>query len=114
MYSSIDEHISSFPKEKQEILVKIRKTIHEACPEAIEAMSYGVPAFKLKNKDVALYAAFKKHIGFYPTPKVIDAFEKETKLYRTGKGTLQFPLEKPIPWDLIKKMVRYRENEITS
>lgn len=111
---TIDNYIKTFPKDVQSILEKIKKTIKRTTPNAEECLVYKVPAFKLNGKNLVMFAAFKNHIGFYPTPTVIDAFEKETKPYRTGKGTMQFPLDKPIPYDLIEKIVRFRAQEITS
>ena len=109
-YNTIDEYIKTFPKEIQDDLESLRKTIHETAPTATEAISYQMPTFKL-NGNLVHFAAFKKHIGFFPAPSGIDAFEKELKIYRTGKGTLQFPLDKPIPMELIVKIVKYRVSE---
>jgi uncharacterized protein YdhG (YjbR/CyaY superfamily) len=107
---SIDEYISGFPEEIQQKLKKIRQVIKETAPEAQEAISYNMPTFKF-NGNLVHFAAFNDHIGFFPTPSGINAFKKELSLYSTSKGTIRFPLDKPIPFDLIKKIVKFRVNE---
>ena len=107
-YKTVDEYISTFPKDIQSILKKFRQTIQKEAPKSIETISYGMPTFKLNGKNLVHFAAFKHHLGFFPTPSGIDALEKETKPYRTGKGTMQFPFDKPVPWELIKKVVKFR------
>ncbi len=107
---SIDEYISEFPKEVQDILEKMRKVIQEAAPDAEEAISYGMPTFKL-NGNLVHFAAYKNHIGFYPTPSGIEAFEEEISEYKSSKGAVQFPLDKSIPYDLVEKIVIFRVNE---
>ena len=109
-YKTIDEYIKSFPEDIQIILKKIRQTIRKAAPEAAEVISYQMPAFKL-NGNLVWFAAFKNHIGFYPIPSGMEAFKEEVSLYVAGKGTLQFPLDKPIPYDLIEKIVTFRAKE---
>jgi uncharacterized protein YdhG (YjbR/CyaY superfamily) len=109
-YRDIDEYIASFPGDVQERLQRIRRLIHETAPEAREAMSYGVPAFKLKGNLVA-FAAFKRHIGLYPEPSAIEAFKEELSDYDTARGTIRFPLDKPIPYDLIEEIVEFRVRE---
>ncbi len=109
-YKNIDEYINSFPLNIQTMLEKMRQTIHKAAPEAVEAISYQMPAFKL-NGNLVYFAAFKKHIGFYPAPSGIESFKKELSPYITGKGTIQFPLDQTIPFDLVEKVVRYRVKE---
>jgi uncharacterized protein YdhG (YjbR/CyaY superfamily) len=109
-YKTIDEYIATFPKDIQIILQKIRQIIHEAAPEAKEAISYQMPTFKL-NGNLVHFAAFKSHIGFYPTPSGTEAFQKEISPYKSGKGSIQFPLDKPISYDLIKKIVLFRVKE---
>ena len=106
----IDEYIAGFPKDIREILEKIRATIRKAAPEAEEAISYGMPAFKL-NGYLVYFAAYKKHIGFYPVPTGIEAFKKELSAYKGAKGSVQFPLDKPMPLDLISKIVKFRVKE---
>lgn len=109
-YKTIDEYLKAFPEEIQSILGKIRKTIRKAAPDAVEAISYQMPTFKL-NGNLVHFAAFRNHIGFYPVPSGIDAFKKELAPYIAGKGTLRFPLDKPIPYDLIEKIVVFRAKE---
>ncbi len=108
--NTIDEYIGTFPEDVQQILEKIRQTIHEAAPEAVEAISYQMPTFKL-NGNLVHFAAFKHHIGFYPTPSGIEAFKKELSQYSGAKGSVQFPLDKPIPYDLVQKITRFRVKE---
>lgn len=104
---NIDDYIAEFSESTQVILNKVRKVIREVAPDATEAISYGMPTFKL-NGNLVHFAAFKNHIGIYPTPSGIDAFNDEVSQYRTGKGTIQFPLDKPIPYDLIERITKYR------
>jgi uncharacterized protein YdhG (YjbR/CyaY superfamily) len=113
-FKNVDEYIRSFPPDVQKILEQLRKTIREVAPEADEAISYGMPTFKL-NGNLVHFAAFKSHIGFYPTPSGIEAFEKELAPYKHAKGSVQFPINKPVPLDLVRKIVKYRVKEsITS
>ena len=107
---TIAEYIAAFPDEIQEILEKIRMTIRQAAPEAQETVSYQMPTFTLKGILVH-FAAHKKHIGFYPTPTGIEKFKKELSFYEGAKGSVQFPLEKPIPYELISKIVKFRVKE---
>ncbi len=109
-FANINEYISAFPVEIKITLEQIRLTIQQAAPEAKEAIKYGMPTFVL-NGNLVHFAAFKNHIGFYPAPSGIDAFIDELAVYRTGKGTIQFPLNIPIPFDLINKVVKFRANE---
>ena len=104
---NIDEYISRFPDDIQQILEKLRATIRTAAPEAEETISYQMPAFRL-NGILVYFAAFKDHIGFFPTSSPIVAFEKDLAPYRHSKGGVQFPLDEPIPFELIKKIVKYR------
>ena len=109
-FKTIDEYIKTFPEDVQRILKKMRKTIRNAAPEAAEAISYQMPAFKL-NGALVYFAAFKNHIGFYPTSSGIEEFKKELSPYKGGKGSVQFPIKKPIPYDLLKKIVIFRMKE---
>lgn len=109
-YKNIDEYINSFPPEIQTILGKLRQTIRDSAPGAVEAISYQMPAFKL-NGILLYFAAHKGHIGFYPLASAIEAFRKELAPYKCSKGTVQFPLDKPLPVELIKKMVAFRAEE---
>lgn len=104
---NIDEYIATFPKAIQEILVQVRDTIKKAAPEAKEAIKYAIPTFVL-NGNLVHFAAFKNHIGFYPAPMGIDLFKEELSAYKGGKGSVQFPLDKPMPLDLISKIVKFR------
>lgn len=109
-FESIDDYIRDFPPDVQKILENIRATIHETAPGAQEAISYGIPTFRLHG-NLVHFAAFKNHIGFYPTASGIEEFEKELAPYKHAKGSVQFPIDKPIPYDLIRKMVQYRAEE---
>lgn len=109
-FTSIDEYIATFPKEIQKILKEIRATIKAAAPAAEEKISYQMPTFTL-NGNLVHFAAFKKHIGFYPVPTGIEKFKKELSAYQGSKGSVQFPLDKPIPYDLISKIVKFRVKE---
>jgi uncharacterized protein YdhG (YjbR/CyaY superfamily) len=107
---TIDEYIAGFPADVQEVLQKIRMTIHEAAPDAQEKISYQMPTFFLKG-NLVHFAAFKEHIGFYPVPTGIEKFKKELSVYKQGKGSVQFPLDQPMPYDLITKIVKFRVKE---
>jgi uncharacterized protein YdhG (YjbR/CyaY superfamily) len=107
---TIDEYIAGFPKDIQEILEKVRLTIRSAAPDAEEKISYQMPTFFLKG-NLVHFAAFKKHIGFYPVPSGIEEFTAELSIYEGGKGSVRFPLDKPIPYDLIGRIVRFRVKE---
>ncbi|MDF2942498.1 MAG: hypothetical protein K0S01_1356 [Herbinix sp.] len=110
-YNSIDEYIATFPMEIQEILMELRAVIKEVAPEAEEKISYQMPAFTLKGKNLVYFAAFKKHIGFYPIPSGIAAFQDELAVYKTAKGSVQFPLNQPMPIELIRRIVKFRVDE---
>jgi uncharacterized protein YdhG (YjbR/CyaY superfamily) len=107
---TIDDYISAFPDDVQAVLNSIRATINKSAPQAVEAISYRIPTFKL-NGNLVHFAAFKNHVGFYPGPSGIKAFKAELSSYKWSKGSVQFPLEKPVPFDLIKKIVAYRVKE---
>jgi uncharacterized protein YdhG (YjbR/CyaY superfamily) len=107
---TIDEYIAGFPKDVQAILQQIRATIRKAAPGAEEKISYQMPAFTLKG-NLVYFGAFKNHIGFYPIPSGIEAFQEELSAYEQGKGSVQFPLDKPIPYDLISRIVKFRVKE---
>ena len=110
----IDQFVSTYPPEVQTILQKIRKLIQKSAPGAEEAMSYGIPTFKLNGKNLVHFSAFKEHIGFYPTPSGIEKFKKELSAYEGAKGSVKFPLNKPIPYALITKIVQFRVKEVTA
>jgi len=107
---NVDEYIAGFSPDVQEILEKIRVTIRKAAPAAEETIKYQIPTFTLKG-NLVHFAAYKKHIGFYPAPRGIGKFKNELSIYGSGKGTLKFPLDKPIPFDLISKTVKFRVKE---
>jgi uncharacterized protein YdhG (YjbR/CyaY superfamily) len=107
---NIDDYISLFPTGVAEILEQMRRTIQESAPKATEAISYGIPTFKL-NGNLVHFAAFKNHIGFYPTSSGISAFKKELSKYKVSTGTVQFPIDRPIPYSLIRRIVKYRVKE---
>jgi len=111
-FTSIDEYIGSFPEETQKILQEIRATIKAAAPDAEEKISYQMPTF-FYNGNLVYFAAYAHHIGFYPSPSGISAFERQLKKYKHAKGSVQIPLDKPLPIALIEKIVayRYQENE---
>ena len=104
---SIDEYIAGFPQDVRAVLERVRTTIRKAAPSAEEKISYQIPTFTLKG-NLVYFAAFKKHIGFYPVPTGIEAFKKELSPYKQAKGSVQFPLDKPIPYDLIGQIVKLR------
>ena len=106
----IDAYIAGFPEDVQQILEKIRTTIQKAAPNAEETINYGIPTFTLKG-NLVHFAGFKKHIGFYPTPTGIEKFRKELSVYEGAKGSVQFPLDKPIPYGLISRIVKFRVKE---
>jgi uncharacterized protein YdhG (YjbR/CyaY superfamily) len=109
---TIDEYIESFPQNVQSVLEKLRATVQEIAPEALESISYDMPTFKLNGKRLVYFSAWKNHIGFYSIPEGNDTFRKELSPYEGEKGSLRFPLEKPIPYDLVKKIVMFRMKEI--
>jgi len=108
---TIDGYIKTFPEDVQRILEKLRQTIREAAPEAVETISYRMPAFKLNGRILVYFAAWKNHIGFYPTPSGTEAFNRELSQYKRAKGSVQFPMDTPVPYDLISRIVRYRVKE---
>ena len=107
---NIDEYIMNFPADVQKKLEQIRRTIKKAAPNAEEAIKYAMPSF-IYNGNLVYFAAYKKHIGFYPVPLGDAAFKKEISIYQKTKGTLQFPLDKPVPLDLIARIVKLRVAE---
>jgi len=107
---TIDEYIAGFPEDIREILEKVRETIRQAAPDATEKISYQMPTFYL-NGNLVHFAAFKKHLGFYPTPTGIDEFKDELAAYTNAKGSVQFPLDKSIPYDLIARITAFRVQE---
>jgi uncharacterized protein YdhG (YjbR/CyaY superfamily) len=108
---NIDEYIAGFPNDVQEILQTVRLTIREAAPDAQETISYKIPTFRLKGKYLIYFAGYRKHISLYPAPIGVAEFRAELGPYESGKGTAKFPLDKPIPFDLISRIVMYRVQE---
>ena len=105
---SIDEYIVGFPENVQQRLEKIRATIKKAAPKAQEKISYQIPTFTLDGKYVIYFAGFKNHISVYPAPRGSEEFKEELSAYGGGKGTVQFPLDKPVPYELISRIVKFR------
>lgn len=113
-FESIDEYMAAAPEHVRPIQEEMRRTIHEAAPEAAEAIAYQIPTFRLNGRDLVHFAAFKSHVGFYPTSSGIAAFEGELSPYATSKGTVRFPLGEPVPHDLVRRIVAFRASEVTA
>jgi len=109
-FNTIDDYMATFPSDIQKKLQEMRATIKETAPDAEEKISYQMPTFFLKG-NLVHFAAFKNHIGFYPVPTGIEKFKREISAYKTSKGAVQFPLDKPLPLDLICKIVKFRVAE---
>ena len=109
-FKTIDEYIATFPKNVQVILEEFRRAVREAAPNSIETISYQMPAFK-QNGILVWFAAFKNHVGFFPKVSAIETFKGELSGYELSKGTIRFPLNKPIPFDLVKRIVMFRVKE---
>ena len=110
-FNNVDDYIHSFPGEIQELLQQIRNIIKNTVPEAMESISYGMPAYKLKGRPLVYFAGYKNHIGFYATPSGHSEFAEELSKYKQGKGSVQFPVTAPMPLELIEKIVRFRVKE---
>jgi uncharacterized protein YdhG (YjbR/CyaY superfamily) len=110
-YQSIDEYIGTFPDDIQSRLESMRQIIKSVIPGAIETISYQIPTFKINNKNIVHFSAYKKHIGLYPGPSAIEHFKEELSQYKWSKGAVQFPLDNPIPTELVKKIVIFRARE---
>ena len=108
--TTIDEYIATFPPDIQEIMQKVRETVKTAVPQATEAISYGMPTFKLEG-NLVHFGGAKNHLGFYPAPSGITAFAAELASYQSSKGAVQFPYEQPIPYELISKITQFRAAE---
>ena len=109
-FHSIDEYIATFPEETQKILQELRETIKACAPDAQEKISYQMPTFDLEG-NLVHFAAFKNHIGLYPTPSGTEAFKHELSIYQGAKGSIKFPIDKPLPMELIKEIVKFRVAE---
>lgn len=109
-FESTDEYIATFPKDVQKILQSLRAVIKETAPQAVEKISYQMPTFYL-NGNLIHYAAYKNHIGIYPAPRAIDVFKEELSNYEGSKGTIKFPIDEPLPMDLIRRIVLFRVSE---
>jgi uncharacterized protein YdhG (YjbR/CyaY superfamily) len=112
--STIDEYIAGFPAETQGVLAELRALIQAAAPGATESISYVIPTFDLNGRHLVHFAGYTKHIGFYPIPSGIDAFQEDLKPYKQGKGSVQFPLDQPLPTDLIRRIIEFRVRENTA
>ena len=110
--ASIDEYIVGFPSDTQKVMQQIRAVIKNVVPEAEETISYAIPTFTLNGKYLVYFAGFKKHIGFYPAPVGMEEFKDQLSGFKTGKGSVQFPLNNPMPLDLIKSIVKFRKNSL--
>ena len=108
---TVEEYIAGFPEEVKEKLEKIRKIIKDQASDAVENISYGMPAYKTNKKPLIYFAGFKHHIGLYATPSGHEAFKQQLSGYKQGKGSVQFPLDGPIPYDLIREIVAFRVKE---
>ncbi len=104
---SVDGYIAGFPAETRAVLEEIRAIVRAAAPDATETMSYAIPTFDLGGRHLVLFAGYGRHVGFYPTPEGIAAFEDELTAFRTAKGSVQFPLDEPLPTDLIRRLVAF-------
>lgn len=109
-FKTIDEYIDTFPKKVEYILQKLRQTTKQSAPKAEETISYQIPTFKLKG-NLVHFAAYKNYIGFYPKSSAIEAFKKELSQYEIAKGSIEFPINKPIAFDPVRKIVEYRVKE---
>jgi uncharacterized protein YdhG (YjbR/CyaY superfamily) len=110
--TNIDQYIAQYPPEVQKLLTKLRKIVRKIVPAAEETIAYGIPTFRLNGTNMVHFAAYKSHLGFYPTSSVIKAFKKEITQYVHSTGTIRFPLDQPIPFDLIREIVKFRVREI--
>jgi uncharacterized protein YdhG (YjbR/CyaY superfamily) len=110
-FTTIDEYIAPFPGAIQAALEKVRQAIHHAAPDAAETMSYGMPTFDLKGKHLVFFAGWKQHISLYPLPAGDEAFQQELAHYKRAKGSIQFPLDKPIPYELVEHIVTFLMKE---
>ena len=108
---TVNQYITQFPPETQKLLQQLRETILATAPDALESISYGMPAYKLNGKPLVYFAGYKNHIGFYATPTGHENFKDELSKYKQGKGSVQFPITEPLPVDLIERIVAFRVSE---
>jgi len=109
--TEVDKYIEQFPKEVQKKLKQVREIITSEAPDAVEGIAYGMPGYKLNKKPLVYFAGYKNHIGFYATPTGHEAFAEELSKYKQGKGSVQFPIDQPLPVDLIQRIVQFRVQE---
>jgi uncharacterized protein YdhG (YjbR/CyaY superfamily) len=109
---SIDEYLAEFPPDTRRVLGEVREAIRATAPGATETISYAIPTFDLNGRHLVHFAGFKSHVGFYPTSSGIAAFQDELDSYKSSKGSVQFPLDRPMPFDLIRRIVRFRVEEV--
>lgn len=112
--TDVESYIADFPDDVQEILNKLRDLVRRISPDAVEGFAYGMPGYKLNGKPLVYFAGYAKHIGLYATPSGHDAFREELAEYKQGKGSVQFPLNKPMPYDMVERLIRFRAKELTS
>ena len=111
--TTIDEYIAEFPPDTQARLKQVRELVRETAPDdAVETISYAIPTFDLRGKHLVHFAGYDRHVGFYPAPTGMEAFEKDFEGYKTGKGSVQFPLDRPLPTELIRRIVEFRVGEV--
>lgn len=106
--AAVDEYIAGFPPEVQERLEQMRAIIRKTAPDAVETISYGIPTFDMNGRHLVHFGGFKSHVGFYPIPSAMEAFSEELAAYKKGKGSAQFPLDQPLPEDLVRRIVEFR------
>jgi uncharacterized protein YdhG (YjbR/CyaY superfamily) len=109
--TTIDEYIADFPADTQKVLEQLRALIRASAPGATETISYAIPTFDLNGRHLVHFAGYERHVGLYPTSSGAEAFKEELKSYKTGKGSVQFPLGQPLPTDLIRRIVEFRVGE---
>ena len=112
--ATVDAYIAAFPKSTQTLLKQVRKTIRDAAPEAVEGISYGMPGYKLNGKPLVYFGGYEHHIGFYATPSGHAEFDKALSKYKQGKGSVQFPIDEPMPLELIARIVKFRVKEVST
>lgn len=111
--NDVERYISKFPPDVQKVLTTIRSCVQKLAPEAVESIAYGMPGYKLNRKPLIYFAAYKKHIGLYATPSGHAKFARELAKYKQGKGSVQFPLDQKIPFELIERIIKFRVTEVS-